>query len=131
MFSSRKTAADFTFSIPCNRLCHLVTDNTTKTILNHRKFMSGVVDVLKWEEGKKKKKLLSPMCSKILFYSEHHLYHIAYRNLHFHNRNRHGHHKDLFVLWWVHTTKAKVLLNQNTIDIKKKRPLADYWDMNQ
>lgn len=54
MFSSRKTAADFTFSIPCNRLCHLVTDNTTKTILNHRKFMSGVVDVLKWEEEEKK-----------------------------------------------------------------------------
>lgn len=66
MFSSRKTAADFTFSIPCNRLCHLVTDNTTKTILNHRKFMSGVVDVLKWEEEKKKKTSYSNVLKNII-----------------------------------------------------------------
>ena len=85
--------------------------------------MSGMVDVLKWE----KKQLLIPMFSQILFYSEHHLYHIASRDLHFHNRNRHGHHKDLFVLWWLHTTKAKVLLNQsNSNRAGKNRNLNRY-----
>lgn len=63
------------------------------------------------------------MCSKILFYSEHHLYHIAYRDLHFITGTDMGIIKICCPLM-ITQPKAKVLLNQNTIDIK--RPLADY-----
>lgn len=77
--------------------------------------MSGMVEVLKWE------KTFLFQCVHKYYFTLNSIFIVEHLEIYtFIRGTETGHHKDLFVIWWLHITRAKVPLNQNTVDTKKK-----------